>query len=279
MNKFLLICVLIVSSLFANAQTIITGEYMKQPAKIDNNITLDTSKIEVVFHYQVIDRDLQNMREYDRILQLGDSVCKYWDYGKYRADSAAVYIQGLTYGDLNKLHNLYHVDNSDYMTENFSSGVLYFHSRAAMDRYTYKEPIPQFDWQLSDSTKEVCGYLCHLATAAFRGRSWMVWYCDIPNGVGPWKLNGTPGLILEASSDNNDHHFIATTVRKSKSTITDEKRNDFKTTREQFNALLLDYKSNPGKYIKNLVFEAKDANGNTIKMPRRKLFHNPLEKE
>ena len=278
MKTFFFICS-IAFSLLANAQTTFTGPWLNEPAKMAETVMVDTSEIEVIFHYQVIDRDLQTMEEYNRILQVGDSICKYQDYGTYRADSAVVYRQGLTNGELSDLHNLYHVDNSDYMTENFSSGVLYFHSRAAMDRYTYKEPIPQFDWQLSDSTKEVCGYLCHLATATFRGRSWMVWYCDIPNGVGPWKLNGTPGLILEASSDNNDHHFIATTVRKSKSTITDEKRNDFKTTRERFNALLLDYKSNPGKYIKNLVFEAKDANGNIIKMPRRKMIYNPLEKE
>ncbi len=278
MNKILFICFL-AFSLLANAQTSFTGSWLNEPAKMYKSITMDTSKVEVVYHYQVIDRELQTMEEYDWILQLGDSVCKYSDYGTYRVDSVVAYRQNLTNGDLNKLHNLYHVDSSDYLTENFNSGILDFHGRVSLDRFAYKEPIPQFDWQLSDSTKEVCGYACHFATATFRGRSWTVWYCDIPQGVGPWKLNGTPGLILEASSDNNDHHFIATAIRNSKSPITDKMRNDFKTTRERFNASLLDYKSNPGKYYKNLVTEVKDANGNTVKMPRRKMFYNPLEKE
>lgn len=278
MKKILFICFL-TFSLLADAQTFMTGEWLNEPAKMYENTTLDSSKFEVVYHYQVIDRDLQKMEEYDRIMQMGDSICKYFDYGTYRVDSAVVYRTSLTNGDLNKLHNLYHVDSSDFMIENFSSGILDFHGRVSIDRFVYKEPIPKIDWQLSDSTKEVCGYSCHLATASFRGLNWRVWYCDIPKGVGPWKLNGTPGLILEAITDNKDHHFVATSIRKTKSPINDTDRNDFKTTRERFNASLLDYKSNPGKYFKALVTEAKDANGKSIKIPRRKMFFNPLEKE
>ncbi len=50
-----------------------------------------------------------------------------------------------------------------------------------------------------DSTKEILGYQCQMATARFKGRQWIAWYTeDIPLDEGPWKLRGLPGLVLSA---------------------------------------------------------------------------------
>ena len=143
----------------------------------------------------------------------------------------------------------------------------------------YHEEVPHIDWALSDSTKEICGYLCHQATATFRGRNWIAWYCDIPKSVGPWKLNGLPGLILAAETEDKEHIFSAISVRKSSSPITVNDKEYFKTTREHFNQALADYKSNPTKSWKNSPLAPKDMNGKPMPMPKRKLFYSPLEKE
>ena len=166
-----------------------------------------------------------------------------------------------------------------FLLENANTKRLSYYGKVSIDSYTYQEDIPQIDWVLSDSTKMICGYLCHQATATFRGRNWIAWYCDIPKSVGPWKLNGLPGLILAAETEDKEHTFSAISVRKSSSPITVNDKEYFKTTREHFNQALADYKSNPAKSWKNSPLAPKDMNGKPMPMPKRKLFYSPLEKE
>ena len=72
-----------------------------------------------------------------------------------------------------------------------------------------------FDWQLLKGDSIVCGYPCHKAIAAFRGRVWTVWYTlDLPYGDGPWKLCGLPGLVLEASEAEGKIAFRCKKVEK-----------------------------------------------------------------
>lgn len=77
-------------------------------------------------------------------------------------------------------------------------------------RYWYSEPLDEIAWNVTDSTKEVLGYECVMATADYHGRRWTVWFApEIPVQDGPWKLHGLPGLILEASEPSGQHHFVA----------------------------------------------------------------------
>ena len=121
--------------------------------------------------------------------------------------------------------------------------------------------------------------MCHLATCEFRGRKWQAWYSDIPYSLGPWKLNGLPGLILEARSLDKDHVFTAITVRKSHAPILRIDKDYFKTTCERFNKALQTYKENPMKSWQNTSLAPKDMNGKPLPVKKRKLFYNPLEKE
>lgn len=174
---------------------------------------------------------------------------------------------------------MYRPDFKEFLLENANIKRLSYYGKVSIDSYTYQEDIPQIDWVLSDSTKMICGYLCHQATAVFRGRNWVAWYCDIPKSVGPWKLNGLPGLILAAQTEDKEHTFTAVSVRKSSSPITIPDKEYFKTTREHFNKALADYKSNPTKSWKNTSLTPKDMNGKPMPVPKRKLFYSPLEKE
>lgn len=61
------------------------------------------------------------------------------------------------------------------------------------------EKTPKIDWQLEKETKKIGNFTVLKATGKFRGRVYTAWYTlEIPLPYGPWKLQGLPGLILEA---------------------------------------------------------------------------------
>ena len=280
MDKIIVFLCFCVFPLLTNAQEItISGPLSNEPAKLGTKKIVDSSIIECIYNYRVIDHSLGDMREYHAILELGDSIFKYESYGSYRLDSALVGKQQMTLGEYFDFYNKYSPDFKEFLLENVNANKLSYYGKVSIDKFMYHEEVPHIDWALSDSTKEICGYLCHQATATFRGRNWIAWYCDIPKSAGPWKLNGLPGLILAAETEDKEHTFSAISVRKSSSPITVNDKEYFKTTREHFNQALADYKSNPAKSWKNSPLAPKDMNGKPMPMPKRKLFYSPLEKE
>jgi len=65
--------------------------------------------------------------------------------------------------------------------------------------YLVEEALPTIDWKICPDTASFGGLHCQKATAHFKGRDYIAWFCpDIPIHVGPWKLNGLPGVIVEA---------------------------------------------------------------------------------
>lgn len=280
MDKIIVFLCFCVFPLLTNAQEItISGPLSNEPAKLGTKKIVDSSIIECIYNYRVIDHSLGDMREYHAILELGDSIFKYESYGSYRLDSALVGKQQMTLGEFFDFYNKYSPDFKEFLLENVNANKLSYYGKVSIDKFMYHEEVPHIDWALSDSTKEICGYLCHQATATFRGRNWIAWYCDIPKSAGPWKLNGLPGLILAAETEDKEHTFSAISVRKSSSPITVNDTEYFKTTREHFNKAVADYKSDPTKSWKNSPLAPKDMNGKTMPIPKRKLFYNPLEKE
>ncbi len=65
--------------------------------------------------------------------------------------------------------------------------------------YLIEEPMPVISWKISSDTASFGTLHCQKATAYFKGRNYTAWFCpDVPLHTGPWKLNGLPGLIVEA---------------------------------------------------------------------------------
>ncbi|MEH0007607.1 MAG: GLPGLI family protein [Flavobacteriales bacterium] len=61
------------------------------------------------------------------------------------------------------------------------------------------EKTPRIDWRITDRKKTLGPYDVIKAVAKFRGRAFEAWFApEIPFPYGPWKLQGLPGLILEA---------------------------------------------------------------------------------
>ena len=75
-------------------------------------------------------------------------------------------------------------------------------------RYMTDEPLEKQDWTLTDAQDSICDYACLSATAKYHGITWNVFYTEeVPVSIGPWKLNGLPGLITKATDAKGIHTF------------------------------------------------------------------------
>ena len=100
MKQMMMALLLAMMPFAASAQEIsIGGSWANEPAKLGKNKTLDTSVMECIYNYRIIDHSIGDMREYYAILEIGDTVSKFESYGSYRLDSVLVGKQQMTNGE------------------------------------------------------------------------------------------------------------------------------------------------------------------------------------
>ncbi|MCO6480548.1 MAG: GLPGLI family protein [Phaeodactylibacter sp.] len=84
--------------------------------------------------------------------------------------------------------------------------------RSARHLWIFREPLPHIAWELLPEQKTIGGFTCTKATGNFGGRIYDVWFTpNLPVSLGPYKLWGLPGMILEAKSRDGRvaYHFQA----------------------------------------------------------------------
>ena len=136
-------------------------------------------------------------------LRCGKNVSQYFSLNKLRDDSLrASPDPSISAIPLNE--SLEAVMHRDDLYWNLTEGKVSVYTSIFGSKYLVEEDIPVMDWEIAeDSVQTILDYECHKATTAFRGRVWTVWYAeDIPVSLGPWKLNGLPGMILQAECNN-----------------------------------------------------------------------------
>jgi hypothetical protein len=75
--------------------------------------------------------------------------------------------------------------------------------------------LPDINWQVTGDTATFGGLHCQKATGHFKGRDYTAWFCpDLPLHIGPWKLNGLPGVIVEAYDAKKDVRFMFDGIEK-----------------------------------------------------------------
>ncbi|OAQ42327.1 hypothetical protein A5893_04245 [Pedobacter psychrophilus] len=117
--------------------------------------------------------------------------------------------------------------NVDYFT--FASEGKFFVKERLINNYLIEEPIPVFNWSIEKDTMSIGGFLCQKATANFKGRNWIAWFAsDLPFSTGPWKLNGLPGLILEAYDDKKEVQFLFNNLEKVIAALKEKEETDLK---------------------------------------------------
>jgi GLPGLI family protein len=81
--------------------------------------------------------------------------------------------------------------------------------------YAIEGPMPAIDWKTTGDTATFGGLHCQKAIGYFKGRNYTVWFCpDLPVHTGPWKLNGLPGVIVDARDAKNEVVFKFDGVEK-----------------------------------------------------------------
>jgi GLPGLI family protein len=85
---------------------------------------------------------------------------------------------------------------------------FYFRSDICITGCLVEGETEKIDWKTAKDTFNIAGIHCEKATARFKGRNWIAWFDpDLPMACGPWKLNGLPGLIIEAYDDKKEVQF------------------------------------------------------------------------
>ncbi|MDR6944098.1 GLPGLI family protein [Mucilaginibacter pocheonensis] len=84
-----------------------------------------------------------------------------------------------------------------------------------MNTYLIDDELPAINWHIGRDTVSFGELHCQKATCHFKGRDYTAWFCpDLPVHVGPWKLNGLPGVIIEAYDAKKEVVFKFDRVEK-----------------------------------------------------------------
>lgn len=112
------------------------------------------------------------------------------------------YIVNLTSGS--KIHGVVETDLIN--EETLSSERIFNNSK--YQEYIVKEDLSFIKWNLFPENKKIGKFNCSKAVGKYKGREYIVWYSkDIPIMLGPWKLHGLPGVIVEANDSENYIQF------------------------------------------------------------------------
>jgi GLPGLI family protein len=183
-----------------------------------------------------------------------------------------------------------------------------------VNEYLIEGPMPAVDWKISGDTATFGGLHCQRATGHFGGRDYIAWFCpDLPVHCGPWKLNGLPGVIVDARDTKNEVVFSFDGVEKASPSPkgesiggnTDEKdlppilrglnedpnvivppAKTVKTNQKEFDKLRVAMEKDPAAFAQ--AINAANSQGDGPKMdhvmvapkgagPGRPVFNNPLE--
>ena len=276
---------------------------INNPADRPQQEELDRAFLRIIYIF-----DQQATKEKEKIvvtdtmaLDIAQNWSVYYDWNKERRDSIAK-VEGQKLMATLKAVNVLKDDNNEFferfesrnikpeiMNDRKGEDAQMFRSRIESkiitidkgpsigDKRTYlrlKEQIPPMDWQISEDTRSVMGYVCHKATASFRGRIYTAWFSpEIPVNEGPWKLYGLPGAILGAETDDGLFRFQAIGIEQLKDIpIRFPSDRDFEDAKnlKQVN----DYRKSK---LKDISLSYMDNGVMTIFMKRNPVEYNDLE--
>ncbi|PZP52001.1 MAG: hypothetical protein DI598_01805 [Pseudopedobacter saltans] len=163
---------------------------------------------------------------------------------------------------------------------------VYGYETLIENEYLLKYITKKINWDISDSTKEVCGFTCQKATADILGRHYTAWFTtDIPASFGPRTLIGLPGIILLAYDNTREIYYTAINIFQSNETATiGLPTNAVVCTKKEFGNMLEAFETNPSAFLssqKNVVVGVGSAvrGAKQSNKPAKKESKNAIELE
>lgn len=147
----------------------------------------------------------------------------------------------------------------------------------------YSERTENPKWIVnSEDTDTVMGYKCISATCNFRGRKWKVWFTpEIPLPYGPWKLNGTDGLILKATDTDNNFKFEAVGLSQKNEPIIRYEWKRKEMSRKDWKRFERDMHENAGAFANRIGIQINIIDNSERGFHKQtgdwSIFYNPLE--
>lgn len=109
-----------------------------------------------------------------------------------------------------KIYSYFTDEEGDCIYKNFKDSTLIFRQVLSHSPLIIQEPkLPHLFWNFTLEKRKIGNFNCQKATTTFRGRKYEAWYAsEISVSNGPWKLQGLPGLILEAQTEDRQYVYI-----------------------------------------------------------------------
>lgn len=148
------------------------------------------------------------------VLQIGKKLSKCYSYYSMQVDSIFaspdrdVILRQQINAAIGSKTEWPHKRMKAYVYKNYPQGKMTVTDGLLMQDYIYEDTLYAQNWVIQDFSKLILGHECQKAVCQYRGHCWTAWFAmDIPITDGPWKLCGLPGLIMEATSEDNSHTF------------------------------------------------------------------------
>lgn len=289
MKKVVTTIMLVSFTLMANAQGMIIDKTQARNTKKakSDTLTIDQVAYRITYNSKSVTDTTKTPYRYkddEMRLEIGkNGVSRFYSYTRFlRKQMTAEMIKKGGGIDLTNIPKGGAISWELYKNYPVQGKTLYL-DVISLDSYQCEETVETPDWQLvPDSTKEILGYQCQMATTRFKGRQWTVWYTeDIPLDEGPWKLRGLPGLVLSAYDAKRQYVFEGAGLEQVSTdqpvVIVEEKRE--KISQKNFRKVLSRYDPMAALSSRGIkIISVKEADGSEGKLPT-KLPSNSIELE
>lgn len=289
MKKVVTTLMLVSFTLMANAQGMIIDKTQARNTKKakSDTLTIDQVAYRITYNSKSVTDTTKTpyrFKDDEMRLEIGkNGVSRFYSYTRFlRKQMLAAMIEkggGIDMASIPKGGSISWEFYKNYPVQ----GKTLFLDVIAPDSYQCEETVETPDWQLvPDSTKEILGYQCQMATTRFKGRQWTVWYTeDIPLDEGPWKLRGLPGLVLSAYDAKRQYVFEGAGLEQVSTdqpvVIVKDKRE--KISQKDFRKVLNRYDPIAALNSRGIkIISVKEADGSEGKLPT-KLPSNSIELE
>lgn len=179
----------------------------------------DTAEILVHYKFSYVQDTNNRARPYteNMVLFVGKSSSSYRSYDRqlqnelYRRQMQEA-INNSADGNIRLDHHVTASGTEYYQFINYKKLVR---KEVMMSPYIINDMLPVINWHISNDKANFAELHCQKATCHFKGRDYIAWFCpDLPVRVGPWKLNGLPGVIVEAYDAKKEVVFKFDRVEK-----------------------------------------------------------------